>query len=103
MKRDYLHNLRKWKKDPIRVPLLIRGARKVGKSWLVKMFGEEYSHYIEINFEKDRRVHALFPEHVDLNKTIESLQTYTQIPILPNKTLLFLDEIQECLNALQPL
>lgn len=101
MRRDRLSFLRRWRNDPIRVPLMIRGARQVGKSWLVSTFGQEFDHFVTINFEKDKRVHALFPEHIDILKTIETLQAYTQTPIIPGKTLLFLDEIQECPNALR--
>lgn len=101
MRRDHLNFLRRWRNDPIRVPLMIRGARQVGKSWLVSTFGQEFDHYISINFEKDKRIHALFPEHIDIQKTLESIQAYTQTPAIPGKTLLFLDEIQECPNALR--
>lgn len=101
MRRDHLNFLRRWRTDPIRVPLMIRGARQVGKSWLVSTFGQEFDHYISINFEKDKRAHALFPEHIDVNKTIENLQAYTHTPCLPGKTLLFLDEIQECEDAIR--
>ncbi len=75
--------------------------RQVGKSWLVNTFGKEFNYFVPINFEKDKRIHALFPEHVDIQKTIENIQAYTQIPIICGKTLLFLDEIQECPNALR--
>ena len=54
MQRDHLKFLKDWRNDPIRVPLLIRGARQVGKSWLVSLFGKEFSSYIEVNFEKDK-------------------------------------------------
>lgn len=101
MRRDHLNFLRRWRKDPIRVPLMVRGARQVGKSWLVDAFGTEFEHYIAINFEKDRRVHSLFPDHIDIQKTIESIQAYTQIPINPGHTLIFLDEIQECPAAIR--
>ncbi len=101
MKRDLLPFLRNWRNDPIRVPLLIRGARQVGKSWLVSMFAQEFTHYLEINFEKDKRVHALFPENIFIKKTLEQLRSYTQTPIIPGKTLLFFDEIQECPNAMR--
>ena len=80
---------------------MIRGARQVGKSWLVATFGKEFDHFITINFEKDRRAHALFPTHIDLPKTIEMVQTYARTPIISGKTLLFLDEIQECPDALR--
>ncbi|MBA3816803.1 MAG: ATP-binding protein [Parachlamydiaceae bacterium] len=101
MQRDHLKFLKDWRNDPIRVPLLIRGARQVGKSWLVSLFGKEFSSYIEVNFEKDKRVHALFPSHISLEKTLEQLQVYTQKKIIPGKTLLFLDEIQECPDAIR--
>lgn len=101
MRRDHLNFLRCWRKDPIRVPLMIRGPRQVGKSWLVITFGKEFDHFITINFEKDRRAHALFPAHIDLPKTIEMVQIYTQTPIISGKTLLFLDEIQECPDAIR--
>ena len=83
MRRDHLLFLRRWRNDPIRVPLMIRGARQVGKSWLVTTFGQEFDHFVSINFEKDKRVHALFPEHIDIAKTLETLQAYTQTPIIP--------------------
>ncbi|MBS0654148.1 MAG: ATP-binding protein [Verrucomicrobia bacterium] len=101
MRRDHLNFLRQWRNDPIRVPLMIRGARQVGKSWLVTAFGEEFEHFISINFEKDKRVHALFPDHIDIHKTLETLRAYTKIPTISGKTLLFLDEIQECPNAIR--
>ncbi len=101
MKRDRLKFLQNWRNDPIRVPLMIKGARQVGKSWLVSLFGKEFTSYVEINFEKDRRVHALFPSHISIEKTLEQLEVYTQKKIVPGKTLLFLDEIQECPDAIR--
>lgn len=101
MKRDALVKLREWRNDPIRVPLLIRGARQVGKSWLADNFGQEFEHYISINFEKDKRVHQLFAEHIDIQKTLEKLSIYFSVTIVPGKTLLFLDEIQVCPDAMR--
>jgi len=54
MRRDHLKFLKNWRNDLIRVPLLIRGAHQVGKSWLVSLFGKEFSSYIEVNFEKSK-------------------------------------------------
>lgn len=101
MRRDHLEFLKRWRNDSIRVPLMIRGARQVGKSWLVTQFGKDFDHFISINFEKDKRVHALFPEHIEVQKTVENLKGYTNIPCIPGKTLLFLDEIQECPHAMR--
>lgn len=100
MKRDKIKYLRKWRHDPIRAPLLLRGARQVGKSWLIETFGQEFDHYIEINFEKNKRALALFTEHIDIPELLKRLHVYTNKPIIPGQTLLFLDEIQECPNAL---
>lgn len=84
MLRDHLEFFKKWRNDPIRVPLLIRGARQVGKSWLVNLFGQGFSSYIEVNFEKDKRVHALFPSHISIEKnarTAGGIRTKKNIPV----------------------
>ena len=60
MRRDLLQNLTAWKDHPLRMPLLLRGARQVGKSWLVKKLGESFRSFVEINFERDRDVSRLF-------------------------------------------
>src|SRR5690348_8059828 len=101
MHRDSLQFLKNWRNDPIRVPLILRGARQAGKSWLVDLFGKEFTSFVEINFEKDKRVHSIFSPHISLEKTIEQLQVYTQKQIIPGQTLLFLDEIQECPDAIR--
>ncbi len=69
MKRDSLKVLREWRNSPLRSPLLLWGARQVGKSWLADCFGQEFDVYIKINFERDQRAHQLFPEHIDIKKT----------------------------------
>ncbi len=101
MKRDIIKYLRKWRLDPVRAPLLLRGARQVGKSWLIKAFGSEFDHYIEINFEKDQRAAALFTEHIDIPELMQKLSGYTGKPVVLGRLLLFLDEIQECPQALK--
>ncbi len=60
MKRDFINQLFQWKNDFNRKPLLLRGARQVGKSYIVKTFGESFSSYIEINFEKDKSAKTFF-------------------------------------------
>ncbi len=59
---------------------MLRGARQVGKSWLAQSFGQEFEHYIEINFEKDKRVSALFIEHIDIPELLKKLHIYTNKP-----------------------
>lgn len=103
MKRDMIPKLIEWKNHPLRKPLILRGARQVGKSWLVREFGKQFDYYLEINFEKDKEVHALFPDSIDINKIINNLNYYSGIPIKAKQTLVFLDEIQDCQNALRTL
>ena len=62
MKRDSLEDLTKWKSSKNRVPLIIRGARQVGKSWIVKEFAKSFSNFVEINFEGDKRAISFFRE-----------------------------------------
>lgn len=103
MKRKQLASLQDWKTHPLRMPLLIRGARQVGKSYLVRSFAETFEHFIEINFEKDKQAKQIFERSLDANYLISLLATYTSKPIIPGKTLLFFDEVQECEEAITAL
>ncbi|MBI5448497.1 MAG: ATP-binding protein [Gammaproteobacteria bacterium] len=103
MKRDRLQDLEVWRFDPYRKPLLIRGCRQVGKSWLVREFGKQFESFIEVNFEKNKSVHSYFETDLDINALLEKLTLYSHIKIEPGKTLLFFDEIQACEGALQAL
>jgi len=103
MKRDLFVDLCRWKQHPLRKPLIIRGARQVGKSWLVNDFSSQFEHFIELNFDKDTEARSLFTEDINIKKLLERISYYTGIPVIPGKTLLFIDEIQECENALRSL
>ncbi|MBS0352160.1 MAG: ATP-binding protein [Proteobacteria bacterium] len=103
MKRDLLRNLEAWKSHPLRLPLILRGARQVGKSWLIKEFGNQFKHYVALNFEKDKDACTLFPESIQIESIVQQIGYYSGQVIEPGKTLLFLDEIQECPNALRAL
>jgi predicted AAA+ superfamily ATPase len=103
MKRAALKFLSKWKNSASRKPLLIRGARQVGKSFLVRQFAKEFEHFIEINFEKDSHAKILFQGDLAADELIQKINTYTEQKIIPGKTLLFLDEIQECEEAITAL
>ena len=103
MKRDRLNDLMLWRDSPYRKPLIIRGCRQVGKSWLVREFGKQFDCFIEINFEKNKRIHSYFSEDLNIDVLLEKLALYTQISIEPGHTLLFFDEIQACEGALQSL
>lgn len=94
--------LEKWRKRENRKPLVLRGARQVGKSTVVRRVGEKYSSFLEINLEKpaDR---FFFENHTDVHKLVETLFFDRNIEIIPGDTLLFVDEIQESPEAIQML
>lgn len=103
MKRDLLKNLYAWRESAIRQPLILRGARQVGKSWLIEEFGKQFSSCVSVNFEKDKSASLIFEGDIRIKDIIEKLSIYTQTKIIPGQTLLFLDEIQECQAALTTL
>lgn len=100
MKRDLIKELNGWKTDPLRKPLIMKGARQVGKSWLVREFGKSFESFVEINFEKDKDTKQFFEGNINIDNLLEKLSLFSGTTITPSKTLLFLDEIQECENAI---
>ncbi len=92
-----------WKNKTKRKPLLMRGARQVGKSWAVRHLGESFKYYIEVNFEKRPEIRQLFDEITDVHTIAERLSAIYTTPIVPGETLLFLDEIQACPAAISSL
>lgn len=104
MKRDILNELQNWRNDNLRNPLILRGARQVGKSWVIDEFGKQFDNYICINFEKEKSAIALFQGDFRVNELVEKIIVYTKEPVIPGRTLLFFDETQlcpECLIALR--
>ncbi len=103
MKRDIEQALSSWKKEKNRRPLLVRGARQVGKSYSIIKFGQnEFDTLVEINFELKPQFKTCF-NTLEPRTIIETLSTLTKSDIIPGKTLLFLDEIQECPQAISAL
>ncbi len=93
-----------WKDNPLRVPLLIRGGRQVGKTFAIEKFGRQYFEYcVTINFERERKFCSLFNDSLDPKTILRNLQTLIQTPIIPGKTLLFFDEIQAAPRAVMAL
>ena len=95
--------LLKWKDDPRHKPLLIRGARQVGKSTAVRELAKQFRYFVEINLEKQPDLLKLFPENIDVKKTCEKLSGSLGIPIVPSETLLFIDENQVSKEAIMSL
>jgi uncharacterized protein len=103
MKRDLETILLKWKSEKERLPLLLRGARQVGKSFLVKQFGEgHFDNFVEINFEYEPQTKRCFTS-LDPQEIVNKIRLLKGATIIPGKTLLFLDEIQECPEAITAL
>ena len=104
MRRSKLTELIAWKNSASRKPLIIRGARQVGKTWLMKEFGNtQYTQTVYLNFEKNKRLKTLFTDDFDIRRIIVALQAETGLTIQIEKTLLIFDEIQEVPEAITAL
>ncbi|HET6253980.1 MAG TPA: ATP-binding protein [Puia sp.] len=101
MNRQALQNLIRWKASEYRKPLIIRGARQVGKTWLMKEFGKLYYEKIAyINFESSSSIRGVFKEDFDLNRILLAIQIESGVTVEAANTLIILDEIQEADKAL---
>jgi predicted AAA+ superfamily ATPase len=104
MKRDIYENLTEWKNSDRRKPLILRGARQVGKTYILKEFGKnEYENVAYFNFEEDPGLNDFFKVRIEPEKIIEKLSIYLETKILPEKTLLIFDEIQSSPETLSSL
>lgn len=104
MKRNAIQNLIDWKTSVERKPLVLKGARQVGKTWLMKKFGETYyDNYVYFNFDEEEELNSIFETNKNPHRIIELLSLISGIKILPDKTLIVFDEIQECPSALNAL
>ncbi len=103
MQRKIIEKLRVWKDSPYRKPLILYGARGVGKSWIMKRFGEtEFENVAYFNCEEDPRVGELF-EDCHVPRILQALQSMTGTKIEAGKTLIILDELQEARQGLASL
>ena len=93
MRRKLLEQLKEWKIKGNRKPLVIRGARQVGKTWLMKEFARtEYEKCAYINFESDLQLKSLFLQDFDINRILLSIQVATGVKPEPGNTLIIFDE-----------
>ena len=101
IERDILKKLDEWKNATDRKPLIVQGARQIGKSWAVEDFGKRYYEHLAVfNFDRKRELAEVFGKTKEPSRLIHELAFFTEVPLLPEKTLLFFDEIQECKEAL---
>lgn len=103
MKRYAIKDLLRWKESKRRKPLVLLGARQVGKTWLLEEFGKTFTDgYVKINFDKEPELHQFFKSTKDVKRIIQNLAFAVGRPITQN-TLIIFDEIQECEEALNTL
>lgn len=104
MERFIMKKLIEWKNSKHRKPLILKGARQVGKTYILKQFGNEnYDGIAYFNFDHDKDLYNLFESTKDPKRILEQLSFIYGKAIKPKKTLIFFDEIQECPNALNSL
>ena len=104
MERKAMEKLYDWKSRERRKPLIIRGARQVGKTWLMKNFGEQaYQKVVYINFENNNLMKELFDLNLDVDRILTGIELYTGQKVDPSVTLLIFDEVQEVPKALTSL
>lgn len=104
LKRNAIQDLIKWKFSEERKPMILKGARQVGKTWVMIEFGKNYyDNYVYFNFDEEDDLKSIFKTNKNPNRIIELLSIIANDQILPNKTLIILDEIQECPEALNAL
>jgi len=102
--RDILVDLESWKTSDNRKPLVLQGARQTGKTWVMREFGQKnYEYVAEFNFDKISELSEIFEKTKDVKRILNELSLFTHVPILPGKTLIVFDEIQECSEAFNSL
>lgn len=104
LKRNAIQVLINWKSSEERKPMLLKGARQVGKTWLMKEFGRNYyKSYVYFNFDEEDDLKSIFESNKNPQRIIELLSMIAGEKILPGETLIIFDEIQECPEALNTL
>lgn len=104
IRRDIIDRLKQWKDSKDRKPILLKGARQTGKTWIMEEFGKECFEYVAIfNFDKVEELAAVFEKTKDVQRILKELTLFTEVPIEAGKTLLVFDEIQLCEGALNSL
>lgn len=104
IKRDILETFLRWKESPCRKPMLLQGARQIGKTWAVERFGKEkYKYFVKFDLDRSPEVIDAFRISKEPSRIIKELQAYSEVPLLPGETLIFIDEIQESEEAFNSL
>lgn len=104
LRRNAIEQLKRWKSSEERKPMVLKGARQVGKTWLMKEFGRScYNSYAYFNFDEEEDLKSIFETNKNPQRIIDLLSMITDVKIEPEKTLIIFDEVQECPEALNSL
>lgn len=104
IEREIINTLRRWKDDPNRKPILLKGARQIGKTWAMETFGKEcFDYCVKFDFDRHPELKSVFQTTKSPDRLLKDLALYCEQPIVPGKTLIIFDEIQECEEALNSL
>ncbi len=104
IERDIINLFKEWKKGEKHKPILLKGARQIGKTWAMEQFGKECFEYTaKFDFDRQQELKSAFTISKEPARIIKELSLYSEVPLIPGKTLLIFDEIQECEEALNSL
>ena len=104
IKREIIQQFKEWKKADTHKPILLKGARQIGKTWAMEAFGKECFEYTaKFDFDRQPELKSAFAVSKEPSRIINELSLYSEAPLIPGKTLLIFDEIQECEEALNAL
>ena len=104
IERDIIKQFKAWKEAPERKPILLKGARQVGKTWVMETFGKEcFKYCVKFDFDRQPEVKSVFQATKDPKRLVKELTLYCDHPIIAGETLMIFDEIQECEEALNSL
>jgi hypothetical protein len=104
IRRDIIDQLKLWKEDPQRKPILLKGARQIGKTWALETFGRTcFEHYVKFDFDRQPELKTVFQVTKEPERILKELALYCTEPIIAGKTLIIFDEIQQCGEALNSL
>lgn len=104
IERDIINQFKAWKEAPDRKPILLKGARQIGKTWAMETFGREcFKYCVKFDFDRQPELKSVFQTSKDPQRLIKELTLYCEQPIIAGETLMIFDEIQECEEALNSL
>lgn len=104
IERDIINKFKEWKDAEKHKPILVKGARQIGKTWAMEEFGREcFDYTAKFDFDRQKELLSAFTESKEPARIIKELALYSQVPLVAGKTLLIFDEIQECEEALNSL